>query len=77
MGVDCSGLLREANKGNTPRNTRQLLTVGNPVDIEGLTMDQIISKVQPLDIIVRDGHVVIILDQDRAIESRRRPNFKG
>jgi len=26
---------------------------------------------------VRDGHVVVILDQTRAIESRRRPNFKG
>lgn len=76
-GVDCSWLLREANKGNTPRNTRQLLNVGNPVSIEGLWINQIIAQVKPLDIIVRDGHVVIILDQDRAIESRRRPNFKG
>ena len=75
--VDCSGLLREANGGNTPRNTRQLLNVGKPVSIEWLTLEQIINQVQPLDIIVRDGHVVVILDQTRAIESRRRPNFKG
>lgn len=76
-GVDCSWLIREATKGNTPRNTRQLLSFGEMVEIENLDIDTIISKLEPLDLIVRDGHVVVVLNQNKTIESRRRPQFKG
>jgi hypothetical protein len=69
-GVDCSGLLYEATGGFTPRNTSSLITFGQPVRIAGLGVNAIIDKVQPLDLIVWNGHVMIILDQERAIESR-------
>jgi cell wall-associated NlpC family hydrolase len=69
-GVDCSGLLYEATHGYTPRNTSALITFGKPVSIANLRSDQIINTVEPLDIIVWEGHVIIVLDKDRAIESR-------
>lgn len=69
-GVDCSGLLYQATGGFTPRNTSSLLTFGQPLRIAGLGVDEIIAKVQPLDLIVWKGHVMIILDQERVIESR-------
>lgn len=69
-GVDCSGLLYEATDGYTPRNTSALITFGKPVSIANLRSDQIINAVEPLDIIVWEGHVIIVLDRDRAIESR-------
>ena len=69
-GVDCSGLLYEATNGFTPRNTSSLLTFGKPIKIVGLSTDQIIQEVEPLDLIVWRGHVIIVLDKERAIESR-------
>jgi hypothetical protein len=69
-GVDCSGLLYEATNGYTPRNTSSLITFGKPVRIANLRSDQIINAVEPLDILVWEGHVIIVLDKDRAIESR-------
>ncbi len=69
-GVDCSGLLYEATGGYTPRNTSALINYGAPVPIAGLNVDQIIGKVEPLDLIVWNGHVMIILDRERVIESR-------
>lgn len=69
-GVDCSGLLYEATYGCTPRNTSSLITFGEPVKIAGLSAHQIMRKVEPLDIIVWEGHVIIVLDQERVIESR-------
>jgi len=69
-GVDCSGLLYEATNGFTPRNTSSLITFGEPVKIEGLSAHQIIQEVEPLDIIVWKGHVMIVLDKERVIESR-------
>lgn len=69
-GVDCSGLLYEATNGYTPRNTSSLLTFGKPVKITGLSANQIIRKVEPLDIIVWKGHLIIVLDRERTIESR-------
>ncbi len=69
-GVDCSGLLYEATQGYTPRNTGSLITFGKPVSIANLRSSQIINAVEPLDIIVWEGHVIIVLDRDRAIESR-------
>lgn len=69
-GVDCSGLLYEATNGYTPRNTDALIAFGGPVQIAGLTIPQIIEKVEPLDLIIWEGHVIIILGKNRAIESR-------
>jgi len=60
-GVDCSGLLYEATRGATPRNTSQLLFFGK--DCAG-------SSFLPLDLIVWPGHVLIVLDENRVIESR-------
>jgi cell wall-associated NlpC family hydrolase len=69
-GVDCSGLLYEATGGFTPRNTSALIAYGTPVPIKGLDAAQIIRLVEPLDLIVWQGHVMIILDRERIIESR-------
>lgn len=77
QGVDCSGLLYQATDGYTPRNTRQLLTFGTAVNIEGKTAEQIAAQLKPMDLIVRAGHVVIVLDEQYTIESRWRANFAG
>ena len=70
QGLDCSGLLYEATNGYTPRNTSSLVHFGVPVRIAGLQAGQIMKKVESLDIIVWPGHMLIILDRERAIESR-------
>lgn len=69
-GLDCSGLLYEATAGWTPRNTSELVQYGSPVPIAGFDADGIIQRVQPLDLIVWKGHVMIILNRDLLIESR-------
>jgi cell wall-associated NlpC family hydrolase len=69
-GVDCSGLLYEATGGYTPRNTSALVDYGAPLPIAGFSPAQILKQVAPLDLIVWQGHVMIILDRDRLIESR-------
>jgi hypothetical protein len=70
QGVDCSGLLYEATNGFTPRNVSGLFGYGQPVAIEGLTAAQIMARVEPLDLIVRQRHVQIVLDRQWVIESR-------
>lgn len=69
-GLDCSGLLYEATNGVTPRNTSSLVTFGDPVSIAHLNANQIIHKLKPLDILVWEGHVIIVIDRRQAIESR-------
>jgi cell wall-associated NlpC family hydrolase len=69
-GVDCSGLLYEATGGFTPRNTSALLSFGTPVRIAGKSRKEIGSLLQPLDLIVWPGHVMIVIDGDSIIESR-------
>jgi hypothetical protein len=69
-GVDCSGLLYEATNGFTPRNTSALSGYGKAVGIAGLGAERIIERVEPLDLIVWQGHVIIILDRELTIESR-------
>ncbi|ACM19318.1 hypothetical protein Geob_0956 [Geotalea daltonii FRC-32] len=69
-GVDCSGLLYQATNGFTPRNTSELVGYGSPVPIAGKDIDQIAKEVEPLDLIVWSGHVIIVLDRERTIESR-------
>lgn len=61
-GVDCSGLLYEATEGFTPRNTSQLIRFGKPVDLST-------DSLQPLDLIVWMGHVIIVRTLATTIES--------
>lgn len=68
-GVDCSGLLYEATGGYTPRNTDFLLFFGMPVDVKGMSPDEIAKKLKPLDIIVYKRHVLIVLNSREVIES--------
>lgn len=70
QGLDCSGLLYQSTGGFTPRNTIALTAFGETVPIAHLSVPQIIEAVKPLDIIVWPGHVIIVLDRDRVIESR-------
>jgi hypothetical protein len=69
-GVDCSGLLYEATGGFTPRNTSSLVDYGEPVPVAGLQAADIVRKLEPLDLIAWPGHVLIVLDRERVIESR-------
>lgn len=68
-GVDCSGLLYEATDGYIPMNVESLFNFGSPVDIKGLSPDEIAKKLKPLDLIVYKRHVVIVLDGRQAIQS--------
>lgn len=68
-GVDCSGLIYQSTGGATPRNTSTLCTYGKGIEIEGLTAEDIAKKLQPLDIIVWSGHVVVVFDETTTIES--------
>jgi hypothetical protein len=76
-GVDCSGLLYEATNGFTPRNTSSLVEYGRSVPIEGLDPVKIVERLEPLDLIVWSGHVMIVLDRERLIESRLDPKGNG
>lgn len=69
QGLDCSGLLYEVTNGATPRNTAQLVQFGRAVPIEGKGVDQLLKILQPLDLLVWQGHVIIVLDRGSAIES--------
>lgn len=69
-GLDCSGLLYHATGGWTPRNTSQLVAFGQGVAIYGKQGAEIAAQLEPLDLIVWNGHVVIVLDRQTAIESR-------
>ena len=69
-GLDCSGLLYQATQGWTPRNTSQLISFGTGLAIAHKTIGEISHMLEPLDLIVWNGHVIIVLDRDTAIESR-------
>ena len=69
-GVDCSGLLYEATGGYTPRNTSALIDFGIGVDISGKSLKDITPLLEPLDLIVWPGHVLIVIDGGNLIESR-------
>lgn len=68
-GLDCSGLLFEATNGYTPRNTHQLVYFGDSVEVKGLNPNQIVNKLEPLDLIVWKGHIIIVYDKTHTIES--------
>ena len=75
-GVDCSWLLRQSTNWYTPRNTSWLLNFWASVPISWNTVDEIIEKVEPLDIIDRAWHVIVILDKEQAIESIYKEDFQ-
>lgn len=70
QGVDCSGLLYEATNGHTPRNTSELIQLGEYVSIRGKSSREIQSMVQPLDMILYKGHVIFVVDNYTTIESK-------
>jgi hypothetical protein len=72
-GVDCSGLIYESTGGITPRNTSSLTVYGRGIEIEGKSPEEIASILEPLDIIVWSGHVVIVLNKEEVIESSPGP----
>jgi len=76
-GLDCSGLLYNATGGWTPRNTTQLLTYGKGVAVAGKTSAEVAEMLQPLDLIVWNGHVIIVLDRQTTIESRLKCSKPG
>jgi cell wall-associated NlpC family hydrolase len=76
-GLDCSGLLYQASNGWTPRNTSQLISYGQPVAIAGKSAAEIVRQLEPLDLIVWNGHVIIVLDGETVIESRLECGKKG
>lgn len=69
-GVDCSGLLYYVAMGCTPRNTSQLIDYGIGIPIHELDAEAISKIVNPLDLVVWRGHVMIVLPGNRLIESR-------
>lgn len=68
-GCDCSGLMYEATNGFTERNTNKLVYSGDAVQIEGLSAEEIWNKLKPLDMIVWNGHVIYVYDENTAIQS--------
>jgi cell wall-associated NlpC family hydrolase len=76
-GLDCSGLLYQATGGWTPRNTSHLVSYGRAVPVAGMSADAISRQLEPLDLIVWNGHVVIVLDRNTVIESRLECGKKG
>jgi hypothetical protein len=68
-GCDCSGLMYEATGGYTPRNTSKLVNYGEPVEIEGLSAEEIAAKLKPLDMLVWNGHVIYVYDEQTSIQS--------
>ncbi len=71
-GLDCSGILFEATGGATPRDTNRLLVYGDPVRIQGKTMAQIQAMLQPLDLIIWQGHMLIVIENGFVVESANR-----
>lgn len=69
-GVDCSGLFYEATDGFLPRNTSQLMNIGQPVTIEGKLDEEIAERLIPGDLIVWRGHVLIVERGRTLFESR-------
>lgn len=70
QGVDCSGLLFEVTSGITPRCTAALVDYGHPVPIQGKSQKEIEDSLEPLDLIVWKGHVLVVIEGKKVIESR-------
>jgi hypothetical protein len=68
-GVDCSGLIYWASNGVTSRNTSWLVQDDTRLSIVGKSLEQITGMLEPLDIIVWKGHMMVVLDDEHTIES--------
>lgn len=69
-GLDCSGLLYAATNGRTPRNSSHLVQFGRGLAVAGRGERELAQLLEPLDLIVWNGHVIIVLDRETVIESR-------
>lgn len=69
-GLDCSGLLYEALHGSIPRNTQDLLFIGKSVSIKNLSWKEIAQVLRRLDLIIWKGHILIVVDDKKIIESK-------
>jgi hypothetical protein len=69
-GLDCSGLLYAATNGWIPRNTSHLVEFGKGLPVAGKGAKELAAMLEPLDLIVWNGHVIIVLDRETTIESR-------
>lgn len=69
-GLDCTGLLYEATGGWTPRNSSGLVSYGRRIPVAGRSAVELALMLEPLDLIVWNGHVIIVLDRGTVIESR-------
>ena len=72
--VDCSGLIYWATDGYTPRNTSWIVDYWETLDIVGKSLEEITPMLEPLDIIVWRGHMLVVYDEDYTIESTVSPN---
>lgn len=68
-GVDCSGLLYQVTDGFLPRNTSQLIHFGQTVFIAKRSAEEIAQILQPTDLIVWKGHVIIVEENQQVFES--------
>ncbi len=68
-GVDCSGLIYWATDGYTSRNTSWLVQDDTRLDIAWKSLSEITWMLEPLDIIVWKGHMMVVLDDQHTIES--------
>src|SRR5205085_2657582 len=61
-GLDCSGLLYEAADGYPPRNTSQLCTFGEKIDVDKFDVGAVQKVAERLDRMVWKGHVILIFN---------------
>ena len=68
------GLLRPAVRGDRRFHSAQHFCTRrvrqSRVHLDGLSTAEIVGRLEPLDLIVWNGHVLIVLDRHRLIESR-------
>lgn len=70
QGVDCSGMLYEATEGFFPRNTSDLIKLAIPYRLNDRNIPVLSKELNPLDVVVYKGHVIITFNKNHFIESR-------
>jgi len=68
-GGDCSGILYWATDGATPRNTAEMLSYGRGVPVKGLSAAHLAQRLKPLDLVVWQGHVLIVVGGGQILEA--------
>lgn len=69
-GIDCSGLLNAATEGFFIGDSRDTVHLGPVLDLrEGTPPDEVARMLEPLDVIVWQGHMVIAMGDGRIIQS--------